>query len=313
MKFLNLLLSDYGFFDDTYTLAGKGYNGEDRMSWLQFLVMGSLFVLIVVISIFLRRVKREKVFLIYKILAIFMPINEIIKITYSSYFDIINGEPFNWAGILPLYTCSMLMYFLPFVAWGKETSKMRKYSMAFFTTIGLVAGLSNFVYLSAAGFYPIFSYGGLYSVIYHAVIVFVGMSLMITGIYMPKDYKSINQALIPIFIFGGLVLPLNYIIMAASGQGWADYMMLKDVNGFSPFAEWSNWLAQYHLRFLFSFFVLLVLYPLATAIITYLDIGVGWLVNFFSGLFKKNKVQTVEASATNETVENTEPNEKDQN
>ena len=299
MKFLSVLLSNYGFFDDPYTLAGKGYHGEDKMSWLQFLVMGIIFVLIVVISILLRRVKREKVFLIYKILAIFMPINEIVKITYSSYFDIINGEPFNWGGILPLYTCSMLMYFLPFVAWGKENSKMKKYSMAFFTTIGLVAGLSNFVYLSAASQYPVFTYGGMYSVIYHAVIVFVGMSLMITGIYVPKDYKSINQAMIPILIFGALVLPLNFIIKAASGQGWTDYMMLMDTNGFPPFADWSDWLAQYNLRFLFSFFVLLVLYPIATALITYIDIGVGWLVKFFIKLFTKKKETPTEETASN--------------
>ena len=33
----------YGFFDDSYTLAEKGYTGADRMSLKQFLFMGSIF------------------------------------------------------------------------------------------------------------------------------------------------------------------------------------------------------------------------------------------------------------------------------
>lgn len=276
LNFMNYF-TDYNFFDDCYTLRRNGYQGQDKLSLLQFLVMGGLFLLIVLVSILLRKAKKEKILLIYKVLSVVIPLGEIIKISYSSYFDILNGEGFNWGGILPLYTCSMILYFLPFVAWGKG-GKMQQFSMAFFTTIGLVAGLSNFVYLSAASYYPIFSYGGLYSVVFHALIVFVGMSLMITGIYVPTDYKTINRSLIPVFIFGALVLPLNFVIMAATRQGWTDYMLLVKANGFSPFGDWSDWLGQYHLRFLFSFFMLFIAYPLATALITYLDIGVVKLV-----------------------------------
>ena len=92
--------------------------------------MGSLLVMIIVISILLRKTKRETKYNIYKFLSIFMTIFEIIKITYSTYFDLKNGFPFNWGGMLPLYTCSMILYFLPFVAWGK--GKARDYSIAFF-------------------------------------------------------------------------------------------------------------------------------------------------------------------------------------
>ncbi|MBQ5541736.1 MAG: YwaF family protein, partial [Erysipelotrichales bacterium] len=175
---------DYGFFDDSYTVAEKGYNGADRMSPQQFLLMGSVFVLIVILSVLLRKKKKEDVFRIYKVLSVLMPIVEISKLAFSTVADLTHGEPFNLGGILPLYTCSMLLYFLPVVAWGK--GKLQRYSMAFFVSIGLVAGMSNFVYLSAAGFYPLFTYGCLYSVFFHAVIVFVGMSLMITEIYTPS-------------------------------------------------------------------------------------------------------------------------------
>ena len=65
-------MSNYGFFDDSYTLAEKGYTGSDRMSPKQFIVMGVLLVLIIIGSILLRKIKKEKMFTIYKVIAIFI-------------------------------------------------------------------------------------------------------------------------------------------------------------------------------------------------------------------------------------------------
>ena len=281
----------YGFFDDSYTLAQKGYNGSDKMSPKQFIVMGILFVLIVTICVLLRKVKKEKVFTIYKVLAIFMPIFEIIKIWFSSYADISHGEAFNLGGILPLYSCSMLLYFLPFVAWGK--GRMQRYSMAFFTSIGLVAGLSNFIYLSGAGWYPIFTYGCMYSIIFHGVIVFVGMSLMITELYTPS-FKTILEGMIPILLFSVIVIPANFIIINLPFNigSKPDYMMLMDANGFIP--DISNFFINNHIQLLFSFLMIFVAYPLATALIVLIDMGITKLVKL---IFKKdNNNQTLETS-----------------
>ncbi|MCR5741672.1 MAG: YwaF family protein [Gammaproteobacteria bacterium] len=265
----------FNFFQDSYTFRRNGYMGEDRMSLKQFLVMGTIFILIIIVSLILKKEKRERLYFIYKFLAIFMPISEIVKISYSTYFDLLNGEPFNWGGILPFYTCSMLLYFLPFVAWGK--GKMKTYSMAFFTTIGLVAGLSNFVYLSAAGWYPIFSYGCMYSIIYHSAIVFVGMSLMITGEYTPT-LKSIFDAMVPVVIFSAFVIPINFIIKGTTGQ-YTDYMMLLDFNGFGKISEFARMLYDKGLGIIFSLLMLFIGYPIATALITLIDISVIKLIN----------------------------------
>lgn len=277
----------YGFFDDSYTLAEKGYTGADRMSLKQFLFMGSIFILIIIVSILMKKLKKEKILTIYKILSIVMPILEIIKITFSTIADLNNGEPFNLGGILPLYSCSMLLYFLPFVAWGK--GRMNRYSMAFFCSIGLVAGLSNFVYLSAAGYYPIFSYGGLHSVIFHAVIVFVGMSLMITELYTPS-FKTIFDGMVPILIFSIFIIPANFIIDNIPNNGSSpDYMMLMNANGFIP--SISNFFIENHIQLLFSLLMLFVAYPIATAIITFIDMGVIQLIKIFT---KKNNDKETE-------------------
>lgn len=268
----------YKFFDDSYTLRTNGYNGEDKMSIRQFIVMGCIFILIILISILLRRSKKEKLFLIYKILAIVMPILDIVKIIFSSYYDILNNEGFNWGGILPFYTCSMLVYFLPVVAWGK--GKMQKYSMAFFSTIGLVAGLSNFIYLSAAGWYPLFTFGCIYSIIYHAVIVFVGISLMITETYTPS-IKTFYEGMIPVLIFSIFVIPINYIIYHFTDNKYVDYMLLMNGNGFPIIGDFAEMLAKEGLRIIFSLLMLLVAYPIATFLITLMDVGVTKVVKAF--------------------------------
>lgn len=260
--------ADYGFFDDPYTLARKGYAGEDRLSLLQFLVMGAVFLLLVAISFALKN-KKERLFFLYKILAVVMPVFEVIKITYSTYFDLLNDEGFNWGGILPLYTCSLLLYLLPFVAWGKGRTK--ECAMAFFSSIGIVAGLSNFVYLSSAGSYPIFSYGCFYSITYHAVLVFMGLSLMISGIYLPTK-KTVFDAMIPIVLFSAIVIPANFIIEPVNS--WADYMLLMDANGFAYIGDFADFLGAHNLRILFSLLMVFVAYPLATALINAINMGI---------------------------------------
>ena len=277
----------YGFFDDSYTLAQKGYAGQDKMSVKQFVVMGVLFLLILGICLLLRKTKKEKLYLIYKILAIVMPLMEIAKIIYSSYFDIINGQGFNWGGILPLYTCSMLLFFLPFVAWGK--GRMKQYSMAFFSSVGLIAGLSNFIYLSAAGWYPIFTYGCLHSIIYHGAIVFVGLSLLICGEYK-ATWISILEGMVPIWLFSILAIPANLIIYyVAPDAGYVDYMLLMNCNGISFLGDLGYYLSSIHLSIFFSLLMLAVVYPLGASAIVSLEIGVSRLVILLFGKKKKEK------------------------
>lgn len=262
---------NYGFFDDEYEMAKNGYSGQDRMSPLQFAVMGGIFVLIIFICILLRRLKKENVFKIYKVLSFVIPVMEIVKIIFSSVADITKGAGFSWGGILPFYTCSMIIYFLPFAAWGKGW--MARFSMAYFCTIGLVAGLSNFIYLSAAGFYPIFSYGGLHSVIMHSLIVFVGMSLLITGIYVP-NLRSIYEGMVPIVMFGIPVMVINFVIDHFKNHGWVDYMLLMYGNGFPIIGDLAVYMRDHGMHVLFSLLILFIVYPIATALMTFIIMGI---------------------------------------
>ncbi len=275
----------YGFFDSSYELSRKGYAGADRMSPRQFVFMGAVLLLIIILSVILKN-KREKLFRVYRVMSVLMPALELVKIVFSSYHDIANGQPFNWGGILPLYTCSMLLFFLPVLSWGK--GKWKEYSAAFFTTVGLVAGLTNFVYLSAAGWYPLFTYGCLHSVVYHGALVFVGLSLMISGEYVP-EIRTFYRGMIPVLLFGFLVMPVNFIIKKCTADTWVDYMLLMNCNGLPVIGDFAEMLTSRGLTLVFSLLMLLVAYPLATFIITAIDAGAARLVKFSGRVLRKSE------------------------
>lgn len=251
------------FFDDSYTWARNGYTGEDRMSVKQFLVSGFLLIIIIYFSVYLRSKNKKQVFKVYQIIWFILVPLEIIKITYSSYFDIINGEAFNWGGILPFYTCSMILFFLPVMIWSKN-KELQKYCISFFSTIGIAAGMSNFIYLSTAGFAPIFSFTCFHSYFYHGSLVFVGISLIITKIFVLR-WNVIYEAMIPTLIFSIPTTIINYVIYYTTNQNWVDYMLLMAGNRFGFFGQWSRFLHNLHLGFIFTLFVDFVVYPVCIA------------------------------------------------
>ena len=145
--------------------------------------------------------------------------------------------------------------------------------MAFFCSIGLVAGLSNFVYLSAAGWYPIFTFGCLYSVIFHGVIVFVGVSLLATELYTPS-FKTIYEGMVPIVMFGIPVMVINFVIDHFNNHGWVDYMLLMYGNGFPIIGDLAVYMRDHGMHVLFSLLILFIVYPIATALMTFIIMGI---------------------------------------
>ena len=130
--------------------------------------------------------------------------------------------------------------------------------------------------LSSAGFYPLFTFGCIYAIVFHAVLVFVGLSLLITGLYKPS-FKTLYEGIVPVFLFGIIVLPANYIIKTIPDNGFVDYMLLMDCNGFFPTI--TNFIINNHIQWLFSILVLIVGYPIAHGLLSAIEIGIIKLFN----------------------------------
>lgn len=217
-----------------------------------------IFIILAVLSIillcyFFRNIKAKSVDKYLKILAIIMPVLEVIKITWETYWDLKLGHGFNITGLLPLYTCSMFIYVLPFAGFGK--GKVKECALAFLTTLGVFAGLTNFFIPPIFNTYPFFSYASFMSLNYHYLMVFTGVFLVVTRYYVP-NFKSIFKGFMPLLLFSVIVIPFDYI-MFYNGEYWIDYMLYVHGFGAPLLPDISDALGKMSLRGVYTILVMI--------------------------------------------------------
>lgn len=233
-------MMDYNFFD--YKGFIKGYEGQDFFSLPHIIFMILATIAIVVICILCRNIKKEKLELFIKILAIVIPVLEVVKIVWESYWDITTGVGFNWTGLLPLYTCSMFIFVLPFAAWGK--GEIKDYAICWLGTINIFAGLTNFYITNILFTYPFFTFATYMSLQYHFLMVVTGLLIVISK-YREFDWKDAIKGFIPLAIFSIPVIPIDYIIEA-------DYMLYYFGSGAPLLPEIANGLGSIGLRWIYT-------------------------------------------------------------
>ena len=216
-----------------------------------------IFIILAVLSIillcyFFRNIKAKSVEKYLKIISIIMPILEVIKITWETYWDLKLGHGFNITGLLPLYTCSMFIYVLPFAGFGK--GKVKECALAFLTTLGVFAGLTNFFIPPIFNTYPFFSYASFMSLNYHYLMVFTGVFLVATRYYVP-NFKSILKGFMPVLLFSLVVIPFDYI-MFYNGEYWIDYMLYIHGFGAPLLPDISDALGKMSLRGVYTILVM---------------------------------------------------------
>ena len=96
-------------------------------------------------------------------------------------FDSLGGADrgMDWVNELPLYPCSLYLYSMPFVIWGR--GKARWMASAYVCTLGLVGGIVNFIYPIQLLHYSCFSFIGMHSLLYHGNLIFTFLVLISSG------------------------------------------------------------------------------------------------------------------------------------
>ncbi len=213
---------DYNFFDYKYNIVG--YTGQDYGGVAQYIYLAISIALLIILLIYLRKSSKEKVLKIIRIISIFLIIFYIVKTTWESIYDIkLNGE-FN-TGLLPLDSCSIIMLAGLLSSFAK--GKIKKYSDAWIATGSTVGGIATMLYLNAFKYYPFFSFGAFYSMIWHFLMVFLGLLLIVTK-YVDIDYKVVINGFIFHLAFSLIVIPIDFIFNF-------DFMMYKDLGGIPIF------------------------------------------------------------------------------
>jgi len=214
---------NYNFFDYKYNI--EGYNGQDFGGLAQYLYLAMSIVLIVILLIFLRNISKEKVFKIIKVTSIFLVIFYITKTIWESIYDIKLDGSFN-TGLLPFDTCSIIMYAGILASFAK--GKIKKLAECWLATGGIVGGIAVMVHLNALNYYPFLSFGAFYSMIWHFLMVFVGLLMIVTN-YVDIKYNSIIYGFIFHLIISLIVIPIDFIFNF-------DFMLYLNLSGV-PFLE----------------------------------------------------------------------------
>ena len=268
-------MSKYKFFE--YKKFIEGYKGEDFMGTCIKIYLFVAILTIILLCVKLRKCSHRKIDIYLKVLSIFIPIHEVIKIIWESCWDIKTGSGFNFTGLLPLYTCSLFIFILPFAAWCK--GKVRESALSFLTTLSIFAGLTNFLMPAILNTYPFFTYATFVSLDFHFLMVFTGIFLVSTGYYVPKKLTNIILAWIPVGLFSILAYAANNIWKGS------DYMLITTGGAAPLLPQISSFLNGLHLNILFTAFVLL-LYALIIALM----IGLYNLIGYINKSVKNAKL-----------------------
>ena len=176
---------------------------------------------IIAVGVIFARKRDEKTLkLIFTVLWAALVTLEVIKITWETVTS--RNAQFEWGGNLPLYPCSMFMFFTPFAIWGK--GYVRKAGCGYVCTLGLIGGLINFVYpATILGNYSCISFAGFHTFFYHGTMVFTALTMLLSGYHsyaFAEKWWELFIAFIPCLIFS---IPVN-IVNTVLGS---DYMFFK--------------------------------------------------------------------------------------
>ena len=235
----------YSFFDYKYNI--NGYNGQDFGSIAQYLYLTISIILLIVLLTILRKIKKEKVLKIIRFISLFMIFFYIVKTTWESIYDIKMFGSFN-VYLLPLDACSMVML-TAFLA-GFSKGKLKSLSECWLCTGGIVGGLATMVILNALNYYPFFSFGAFYSMLWHFLMVFLGCLLIVTN-YVELNYKMVLKGFLFHFLFSLIVIPVDFIYDL-------DFMMYRNLGSVPFFENVASLFNSHGLQFLNPIMMLLL-------------------------------------------------------
>ena len=262
---------NYNFFDYKYNIAG--YTGQDYGGVAQTLYLIISIILLITLLILLRKSSKDKVLKIIRFTSIFLIIFYITKTTWESIYDIKRDGAFN-TGLLPFDTCSIIML-ATFIS-GFTKGKLKYMADSWLATGGVVGGIATMLYLNAFKYYPFLSFGAFYSMIWHFLMVFIGLLIINTN-YIDLKYEIIIKGFIFHLLISVFIIPIDFIYDF-------DFMLYKELSGVPIFSDVASKLIDSNLQLL-NPLLMIVLYFLSFHIAYLIQLIVKKLVNKVSKIW----------------------------
>lgn len=192
-----------------------------------------VFLIITGIGIYVcRKLEEKKILLITRIIAIVVTMLETIKIIVQH----INGEGHLIDHWFPLYFCSMFIYAAWMAGFGK--GHIQKLGRAFIGTGGIIAGTCFLIFPTTSfTMYPLFHYFCLYSMVFHSLMVFLGVVYLLNG-FEKVGKSSFFYHVIFCSFFNILAIVVNSILdtnfMFLKRAGNIPIRLIVQLEAFSP-------------------------------------------------------------------------------
>ena len=186
------------------------YNTE----YIIFIVLSIIFAF--VFPILLRKSIQKTIKTTLIVLWSIAVILDVLKYGFGCIYNITNGLKGVENYDLPLWTCSIFLYIMPFVLFSKN-KKISRACAAFICTISFFAGMVNFAVPCDES---LFSFYGMHKTLYHYVLMLTPAIMLGTG-YIKLNVKDIFSIMAVLVIFGIPVYVFNTIYMQ-------DYMFTYD-------------------------------------------------------------------------------------
>ncbi len=190
-------------------------NGPYRPFTLQHIILTLLsFLLIYILIRYIRKKQRRtRIKWVYSAYALLVILN-VLRLVWG-----FGTEKFDIKEDLPLQLCGIQMFTLPVAlfAHGKAKDYMREFAFSYGTVGFVLALLMPFTTLFD---YPVFHFRSMQSLIYHAVMGFIALSMPLIG-YKP-DITNVRKAYISLLVFAILTGVVN--LLTGSNYLYTSYL-----------------------------------------------------------------------------------------
>ena len=224
MKSFGYLIEN--FFTHKDKLAPASELPGTMFTPLHFAVSGVLLAIVVVCALLIR--KRDKLIKpVFIVLWAVVSVLEVVKITWESTTG--NTVRLEVTGILPLYACSIFMYAMPFAIWGK--GNVKRAACGYVCTLGMLGASVNFFYpMTVLYRYSIISFSAMHSMVYHAVMLFTCLTMLLSGYHRYTHAERVLDLLLPCIPSLIMSVPANIVNYTLN----ADYMFFRGTSAFLP-------------------------------------------------------------------------------
>ncbi len=179
------------------------------------------FAVVIALSLFVSKKSERTIRCIFTVVWAALVVLEVTKIVWESCSGA--SVHFEAGGVLPLYPCSIFMYAMPLVIWGRGV--LRRAGCGYVCTLGLIGGLINFVYpATILGNYSCISFSGFHTFLYHGALVFCALVLLLSGYHSFKGVTRVSELFIPALPFFAVSIVANAVNFSPIGS---DYMFFR--------------------------------------------------------------------------------------